>query len=60
MISQVIEAGSALLHVRGEIVKAVRKDVPWAEMRALLKAEELCLKELKEHVRAQEASHGIP
>lgn len=39
MTSEQMEAGAALMHIRGEVCKALRKDADWAEVRVLLLAE---------------------
>ena len=37
---QRLEAGAALMHVRGEVIKALRDGAGWRELRALLTAEQ--------------------
>lgn len=56
MIVSVIEAGSALAHVRGEVCKAVRKGANFAEMNALLKAEELAQEALQRAIDAEQVT----
>lgn len=42
------EAGERLLHVRGEVIKALRNGAGWIELRALLEAEQRAKQDLAE------------
>lgn len=54
MIDSLIERGSKLMRIRGAICQALRADASYEELKALLKAEEYAVEEMKAEMLAHQ------